>query len=257
MLRKAKFKIDREYVKQNAMDLLFPPRCAICDEVLEVGTGHICRKCKPKLSYVSEPVCLRCGSTIISEEEQYCDLCLKRKRTFDGGFPVFNYVPPVSDSIVRMKYHDRQEYSAFYAEEIVKKFGERILSLRTDIILPVPIHKEKYKTRGYNQAGLIAREVSSRLGVPYSEKILVRNMNTEPQKELGEIERERNLRLAFEVNEEELRKKSISLGRELRTVLLVDDIYTTGATIEACTQVLGSAGIEKVYYTSASISESV
>ena len=255
MLRKSKF--DPEYIKRSAKDILFPPRCAICDELVEPGAGHICRKCKGRLNYVSGTVCLRCGRSIISEEEQYCPECQKRERTFDGGFPVFNYVPPVSDSIVRMKYHDRQEYSEFYAEEIVKRFGERFRLLGIDVILPVPIHRDKYKTRGYNQAGLIARGISEMTRITFSERILIRNLNTEPQKELGEVERERNLRSAFEVDEAELGKMNSKLGKNIKTVLLVDDIYTTGATIEACTRVLRSAGIKKVYYTSASIGKSL
>ena len=244
-------------------DILFPPRCAVCDKVVPVSQGYVCENCRGKLEFLKQPVCYKCGKEIESDEEEYCRDCLKEQRSYIKGFPVFNYVPPVSDSIAMFKYSDRQEYALFYGEEIVKRHGDAFRKLGIDIIVPVPIHKKKYLKRGYNQAQLIAEVVGSRMGITVIDDLLIRSEETRPQKELGPDERAANLQKAFvqsdncsslyQILESKHRKDGVL------SVLLVDDIYTTGATIEACTRALRrlDTGEKKiivdVYYTSVAI----
>ena len=249
--------------KDIVKDILFPPRCALCDKVVPSSKGYICEGCRGKISYIKEPACYRCGKEIESDEEEYCRDCLKDQRSYIKGFPVFNYVPPVSDSISMFKYSDRQEYALFYGEEIVKRHGDAFRKLGIDIIVPVPIHKKKYLKRGYNQAQLIAEAVGSRMNIPVIADLLLRNEETKPQKELGPDERAANLQKAFVLNDscssQEMILKSIHGKDGLLSVLLVDDIYTTGATIEACTRAIRrlDTGEKKiivdVYYTSVAI----
>ena len=110
--------------------------------------------------------------------------------------------------------------------------------------MPVPVHPHKRKVRGYNQAQLLAEELSKKIGVPVYKDYLVRIVDTSPQKELNDKARLGNLKNAFKLNENAIK---------LKKVLLVDDIYTSGATIEACTKVLLSAGTKEVFYTSVAI----
>ncbi len=230
--------------KDKLLDIFFPPRCAICDRVISIGSGHICDECLRKLKYVEEPVCYRCGKEISSPEEEYCLDCQKRERTYMRGFPVFNYVSPVSESLMAFKYMGRQEYAVFYANEINQRFGRTFKELGIDVLVPVPLHSDKMMSRGYNQAELIARELSKLTGISIRNDLIRRTAFTPPQKELTDDERDRNMRRAF----------AARCGfAQNASALLVDDIYTTGATIEACTRILRELGIKKVYYTSVAI----
>lgn len=142
------------------------------------------------------------------------------------------------------KYHNRREYAQFYGEIIVERHGRELTELKLDGIVPVPIHRHKKRKRGYNQAELIARELGIRIHVPCYPDCLIRTADTTPQKELNDVQRLENLKNAFLFRENHV---------ELKKVLLVDDIYTTGATIEACTLALLAGGVAEVYYTSVCI----
>jgi ComF family protein len=142
------------------------------------------------------------------------------------------------------KYHGRKENAKFYVEEIMRLYGNRIAAISPDVIVPVPIHRSKLGERGYNQAELLARGVGKELGIAVIPDLLVRNKKTLPQKKLSDKERLRNLLEAFQYNEKSAGKNS----KPITKVLLVDDIYTTGSTIEACTNVLKLNGIAEIYF---------
>lgn len=229
----------------NLIDAIFPPRCAVCDEVLPVGRKGICDFCRGRLSYITEPRCLKCGKEIDSENDEYCFDCSQNIRSYDLGFPVFNYIPPISDALVRFKYHGREEYASFYGREIAGRFKDEFRNLCIEAIVPVPLSKERYRNRGYNQAELLAGVISERTGI-VKLNLLARVKNTAPQKELDDVQREKNLLQAFAID------KAYSGGIP-KSILLGDDIYTTGATIEGCTKILKNAGVQRVYYTSVAI----
>ncbi|SEP62412.1 comF family protein [Lachnospiraceae bacterium NE2001] len=228
---------------EKFLDLLFPPRCALCDDVIPAGGGHICSDCRKKLIPIKEPTCYKCGKEVNSVETEYCKDCEKRKRSYVRGFPVFKYAPPLTDSLMAFKYAGKKEYAAFFADAIYERFSAEFLRLLPDAIVPVPINKHKLITRGYNQAELIAKLLGKRMNIQVRSDIIDRASDTKAQKELSPEERDRNLRNAF----------SVSLQVDIEVVLLVDDIYTTGSTIEACTRALHEAGVKSVYYTSVAI----
>ena len=232
-------------MKEKLKDILFPPRCAVCDELLSLDSGRVCESCRRSLSYVESPRCYKCGKEIESEEEEYCMDCRKSVRSYVRGFPVFNYMPPLSDSLMALKYGDRQEYAAFYGEEIMRVYGRELKECQIQAIIPVPLHPRKMLSRGYNQAELIAVSLGRCMGINVRNDILKRTAFTVPQKQLSNTEREKNLKKAF---------KTFDKIQDMpEVVLLVDDIYTTGATIEACTLACMEKGIKKVYYTSVAI----
>ncbi|GHU44741.1 hypothetical protein FACS1894111_12480 [Clostridia bacterium] len=144
----------------------------------------------------------------------------------------------------RFKYRDRQEYASFYARELSKKHGKWIRWKQIDVIVPVPLHKRKKKLRGYNQAELVARELGKRVGIPVRTDVLIRCVDTKPQKEVSGRERKQNLRSAFRMRK---------TGVQLKNVLVIDDIYTTGSTIDGVAATLKTGGVQRVYFLSVSI----
>lgn len=225
------------------IDLLYPRRCPMCQDIVPVNSiyENICESCHKILPYIGKNRCLKCGKQVGSEEIEYCEDCIRIPKSFRKGFPVFNYISPFDKGLAALKYHNKKEYASFYAKEIINAHGDTLKSLGIDLVVPVPVHKKKLKIRGYNQAELIAKPISQYLKVPMETNLLVRVSYTPPQKELNDIERIKNLKKAFLCSQNELK---------LNSILIVDDIYTTGATIEACTRILMNTSVDNVYYTS-------
>lgn len=158
------------------------------------------------------------------------------------------YDANMSHSMAGFKYKGKREYVDFYVDELLKAYEEQFIMQRFDALLPIPIHVTRRRERGYNQAELIACGIAERIHAVVDKELLIRNRKTLPQKQLDEKERLRNLEQAFQLN---LTKK-LNLYHK---VLLVDDIYTTGSTIEACAKLLAGAGVEEIYYTSVCIGQ--
>ena len=216
-------------------DLLYPRRCAICDEVLPMGEGLICRG-HNSLPYVKTPSCMVCGKEVDSEERELCLDCEKHSRNFERGFPVFNYVEPVKASVLAIKYHNKKEYCDFYGAQMAEKVRPYVRRYGIDAVTCVPLHRRKQRQRGYNQAAVLAKVVADELGLPFCEDMLVRRKYTTPQKKLDNLERANNI------------KTSMDIGRvypEYRNILLVDDIYTTGVTIDVCAGLLKKAAVSR------------
>lgn len=222
------------------LDWFFPRRCPVCDRVLK-NKEKICRKCQNELKWIKGPRCFRCGKPV-EEETEYCYDCSHGDFHYIKGYSLWIYEGAAKQSVAAFKYKGRQEYASFYGEELMKAYGEQLKKLQLDTIIPVPVHREKRRLRGYNQAELIARELSQALQVPMETRALLRVRFTKPQKGLNHKERQKNLKKAFQFYSEHCEKRR--LGR----VLLVDDIYTTGSTIEACTRSLLAAGAREVYF---------
>lgn len=226
------------------LDLLYPPRCPVCDGLRPIGEPACHPDCMRKIKPVTEPVCLRCGKPVSDESEEYCRDCAGKERSFERGVSAFLYEGDMRESMMRFKFHGREEYAAWYAERLMAGHGATLRAYGADAVVPVPIHRRKMRTRGYNQAERIARELAAQLSLPLYPDLLRRNRFTLPQKELDDRARIRNLVRAMEPG-----PRAELLAKEKRTperVLLVDDIYTTGSTLEACTRVLLSAGVQHV-----------
>ena len=224
--------------------LLFPKTCPLCNEIIKDENIIICDDCKVKVPYLSEPLCFKCGKEIDNEEKEFCKDCLERPKSYIKGFPAMNYVEPIKKSLSDFKYHNKKTYAHYYAYEIIKTHGKEIQEIKPDVLVPVPIHKNKYEKRGYNQAELVAKEIGEILDIPVDNRILKRVVDTLPQKNLDNNKRQKNLENAFISYENEVKYNK---------VMLVDDIYTTGATIEACSKLLKNLGIINIYYTSIAI----
>lgn len=231
-----------EKLWQICLDLTFPARCPICDAPAPFPE-LICPACRQKPVLVEQPVCLKCGKHIVDEREEYCKGCRLVRHAFDQGKGLFAY-RSVAGSLYRFKYAGRQEYARFYAQAIAEKLGGTIRAWRPDALVPVPIHRERKRERGYNQAQLLAREIGRIMKIPVEAHLIRRIKNTLPQKLLDDAERQNNLKRAFKIERNDVK---------LKRVIIIDDIYTTGSTVDACAVALKSAGVEKVYFIAAAI----
>lgn len=228
-------------VLKEAVNALLPPACPMCGRPAPFAGGmrtDICGDCMQKVNYVSEPVCLKCGKPVQDDETEYCSDCSRREHVYDQACAVYEYSKNVKDSIYRFKYYNKQEYAGIYAKQMADRCGGMIRMWHPDVIIPVPIHISRFRERGFNQAGLIAQSLGKVMGIPVDEQSLVRTIKTVPMKELSNKERIKNLQNAFQVRGKVVRYKK---------VLIVDDIYTTGATFDACAAVLKEAGVLQVY----------
>lgn len=233
-----KLKMYPHKAAETLMDLCFPRRCPVCEEIVEPFGQLICPGCVSQLSPVCQPVCQKCGKEVESDRIEYCFDCTRRPKSFERCFSLLNYNEAASRSMAAVKYRNRREYLDFYSQAICLRYGKIIKSLRPDGFIPVPVHPSRKRIRGFNQAEILAGRISANLEVPLYPNALKRIKKTIPQKQLNPAERLRNLEQAFAPG---------SLPENMDTVILVDDIYTTGSTMEACARVLKRMGAARVY----------
>lgn len=230
------------------IDIVFPRRCPVCHDIVKDRGELICRDCEGELNYVKGMHCMKCGKPIKNPERLYCFDCEKREMGFDENRAVFIYDDVMRKSIYRFKYGGRREYAKFYAQQINKELGRKIKKWNPEVIIPIPLHKSKYKKRGYNQTLLIAKELSHLLNIPVDDKVLIRTKKTEIQKNLSSSERSANLKNAFKMRPNKVQYIS---------AMLVDDIYTTGATMSNAASALKDKGVQHVFCVSLSIGRDI
>ena len=226
---------------RELLSFLYPPRCPVCGQIPPAGT-LICPGCYSSISFVHSPYCYSCGKPIDSSDQEYCHDCLTHPKSFIRGFSLAVYDSVTKPSMSAIKYKNKRQYLDFYAAETARVYGTLFQGLHFDAILPVPIHPKRKKKRGFNQASLFARLLSDLIRIPVCDSLLLRTVNTLPQKNLNPAKRLRNLQAAFSIA-----PAYADLPLPFQRVLLVDDIYTTGSTMEAVTRLLNEHGVPEVY----------
>ncbi|MBI3988430.1 MAG: ComF family protein [candidate division NC10 bacterium] len=236
------------------LHLLFPVPCLVCSSPLDAqGRSMICGSCWMKVRPSREPFCLRCGwpfpspQAVLLTPEYLCGPCRERRVYFSSARAAALYEEGgvMRQAILALKYGRKvtlgRHLGAFMAEAA---YG-RVDVAFYDRLIPVPLHQKREKERGFNQALILAEALSRRFGVPVERKALVRSRSTNPQ-EGNRKAREENVERAFQV----VRPERI-IGKR---VLLIDDVYTTGATVNECAKVLVKAGAqEAAVYTLARV----
>ena len=202
--------------------------------------------CRGSLPYVEEPCCMKCGKPLKIEEQEYCRDCSRIPRAYEQGRSVWIHRGNVAQAIYQFKFHNKRYYAPIFAGEMAKKCGEWICRCGIETIIPVPLHPARRRKRGFNQAELLARELGRQMQIPVCTNAVLRIRNTKTQKKLGSRERQDNLKDAFAVSGQ----WNIS-----QTVLLIDDIYTTGSTIHRIAKLLKKAGVQKVFFLTISIGQ--
>ena len=217
------------------LSLFFPSRCAICDGIV-TESGSVCSQCSSKVHFLSDSVCMVCGKKV-EEGKVYCYDCTRKEHAFIRNYAVFVYAD-IRESLYRFKYNGRAEYAKYYAKATYGYLGKQLSGLGAQALVPIPLHPSKKRKRGYNQAEEFANELSQLLGIPVSMNLVKREKKTKPLKTLNASERQNNLKKAFLILQNDVK---------LNTIILIDDIYTTGATLDAVAAVCHEAGIAHVY----------
>lgn len=218
--------------------MIFPRRCPFCDGVMPPGELS-CRPCREKLSYVGEHHCMKCGKQLQRENAEYCHDCERTGHVFTRGRSLYVYDDAVRRSIAGFKYHNRREYAEFYAYDLARHLGGFLECCRPSCLIPVPVSKAKLKKRGYDQSEILSEAISADTGIPVLKNYVIRCRDTLPMKDLSRSERMKNLRGAFKITAHDVK---------CRSVLIVDDIYTTGSTMDSMSTILKEAGAEEVYF---------
>lgn len=225
--------------EKTILDILFPRRCPVCGEITKPAGSLICPSCFRKLSFVKPPVCKKCGKEVQDETMEYCEDCARHSHAFEYGIALLNYDETAKHSVAQVKYNNKREYLDFYGTALSVRFERKIRGMNVDLLVPVPVHRTRRRKRGFNQAEVLAEVMGRRLKIPVEPAALIRHRKTLPQKELTAAERLKNLSGAVRAD------RKLTAGKR---ILLVDDIYTTGSTVEACSRALLEAGAEKVFF---------
>lgn len=209
----------------KVINIIYPPKCIFCQKLLRYDTSiYICNSCYEKLPFLTMEIM----PVFTSTKRSYCD----------GVVSVFEYTGVVKESLIRFKFYNEPSYYRTYARLIDERLNKLSGMNDYQLVMSVPLHKHREFFRGYNQAYLISRELSYRLKLRECSGIFRRNRHTETQSLLDKQKRGQNVRGAFTVTKpEKVAGKSI---------LLVDDILTTGSTLEECSRVLKVAGAARV-----------
>ena len=226
------------------LDAVLPPRCLACGETVD-ATGALCADCWVKVAWLGAPLCDCCGSPFEfdvaagSGERILCAACLGNPPEYDRARAVFRYDEASRGLVLGFKHADRTHAAPAFGRWLARAGSE--LLVEADIVAPVPLHWTRLAWRRYNQAALLAQAASRAVGRRCLADLLVRVRRTQRQHgDMGRAARRRNVRRAFALRERYL---PVVEGRR---IVLVDDVYTTGATAEECARVLREAGASAV-----------
>lgn len=228
----------KDFLKPGTIkQMIYPSRCPMCDIALKPGTEGFCQKCFSQLSFIEKPVCEKCGRPV-SDGNVFCGDCLVTAHEFEAGRFVFSY-EQMAGSIYRFKYMNRPAYAKTYALETVKRLSGWLDEMSPDAFIPVPLFKKRLIERGYNQSEELAKALSKLTHIPTMAHTVERIRNTQPQKLMGIEGRRINVKKAFIVKENVVK---------LTTVVIVDDIFTTGSTIDSLAAELKANGVKHVFF---------
>jgi len=219
-------------LKDAALDRLFPRRCPLCGTALQPN-ARICGECSDSLEFIMPPICNFCGRPVFD-----CS-CTEQPFVFDRCVSPFVYTKSIRRGMHRFKFNNAPTVASFFARYMASTVRREYKDEYIDIVTCVPMHPLDIRQRGYNQALLLARETGSLLELPVHNNLLVKVNRNSVQHSLTRQERQRNVDGVFEVSRS---------YRDLRgrTILLCDDIITTGSTLNECARVLREAGAGRV-----------
>jgi ComF family protein len=229
-----------------ALDLVFPALCPVCETTLGAGRRDpLCGTCWSAISRLGAPWCDRCGAASLATEADAepqrvaprltCATCTTDPPPYDYARSAALYEGQLRDAIHALKFSGRRALAGPLGDLAAEQCAASLPGA-IDALIPVPLAAERERGRGFNQAALLARRIGSHLDVPIRSSWLARTRSTRPQSELSAIERRANVRDAFRASDR-------AAGRH---VLVVDDILTTGATLEACARALRAAGARRI-----------
>ncbi len=220
------------------LSLLYPPRCLVCNLLGESG---LCAGCAAQIVPVAAPLCAVCGQTL-APEDGGCGDCRRRRPAYACARAMGAYDGVLRHAIHQFKYRDRPQLAVplgLLLAAFAREQAPALNGMRFDAVLSVPMHPTRQRTRGYNQSARLAQVVGRELGLPLPASALVRIRPTRPQVGLSADARRTNLQGAFAV-----KQTAEVLGK---TLLLVDDVVTSGSSLHECVLTLKAAGAKAVY----------
>ena len=226
-------------VIKQIIEMIFPSHCLGCQEIVNKD-ALFCNACWPKLQFITEPKCKICSYPFEFQGlEIICAKCLAKKPAYDKLIAIFRYNYLLKKVIQSFKYHQQTHIAKKLTKLIIPKTKD-ILN-EAEIIAPIPLYIKRLQKRTFNQSNLIAREIMKEYDhLKLIPDLLIRIKNTRPQVELRQKQRVKNVKGAFIINP---KYQTLIKGK---TILLIDDITTTGATINGCAAVLKKVGSSKV-----------
>ena len=227
-------------IKDKFLNELFPENysCYNCgEEILPDNKNHLCKDCLSKIYLIKNP-CKRCGVELNSFTN-YCHNCKNKQRNFDLAVCSAKYEGVATNLVYKFKYNAEKYISKVILNFMIETIKSAKFLKEVDFIIPVPLSQERLKERGFNQAEILSSLLAKELNIEHCCEAIKRVKATQTQTHLNKLERKENLKNAFAVAE-----KSKLKGK---TVLVVDDIITTGATLDEISLVLKKAGVKKVY----------
>lgn len=216
-----------------------PHSCIICNKI--INSGYLCQEHFEKLNFISKPNCPICCHPFDFEvsKNTLCPNCLRKKPSYEKAISIFAYDEISKKLIFDFKYHDKTNLIKFFTNILFNHSQEIIDDI--DFISFVPLHKKRLKQRKYNQSALIARKFAKKSNITLITNLLIRHKNTKPQFYLSQKARHKNMAGAFVTNSKYLSEINN------KNILLIDDVITTGATIENCCKELKKSGVSKIY----------
>jgi len=229
------------------VDWLYPPRCRACAQTIHGrDREYFCAVCWGKIRLVGHPRCNVCGRPFpdASGDDHTCGVCLARPPRFTRAWSWACYPReeaeehPLRQAVQKFKYGHKVSLGKPLGRLMARGCGEFLSECNAEVVIPVPLHPKRLRWRGFNQAWLLARQIAKVHGIAADPFVLRRIKETPPQTQLNEEERRRNVRDAF----------ALAPGRSVqgRRVLLVDDVFTSGATVNECSRTLHGSGAEQV-----------
>jgi len=230
-----------EYITEGLFNFVFPLDCQICEKPIRESKGYsICEDCLQTIELIEHPYCIKCGKPLLltdffkQNREALCLDCKRKKYSFEFSRSVGIYSKVLKKCIHLFKYYREKKLARPLGKLMVDyllkndEFKKRI-----DLIIPVPLHKNDLKNRGFNQSFLLGKVIGDYFSVPVQEKVLVKKKFTPYQVNLSKKEREKNILKAFSVERPEKIKG--------KNILILDDVFTTGSTVEECAKELMKA----------------
>lgn len=223
------------------LDLFFPAKCLICEkDIIDTEQHGICKSCLSSIRYISSPVCLKCGRPFNSniERDHLCGTCLTSRVYFTKARAVGYYEGVLQEAIHRLKYNRKTFLTKPLGDLMIGPSSGSIDFKSYDFLIPVPLHFKRLRERGFNQALSLAKYIGKKHGIPIDYMSLKRIKWESPQINLSKKEREENVKGVFFLRDKNRLKD--------KSILLIDDVYTSGATVNECAKVLRKAEACKV-----------
>lgn len=233
-------------VREALASFVFPAPCRICEQILDTGSNvPFCHACMASLEeLLPEPLCAQCGRPVVStaaaegKTPPLCHLCRAEIYAFDLARSFGAYTPRMSRAILLLKYGNVSPLGGWFARRLAGLIARQARYFDVDAVVPVPLDDGRRRERGYNQAELIAKPLARLLDIPFRSYLLVRTRPRPNQLRLTRRERWDTVRGAYATHQ--------AAQVDNLKVLLVDDVFTTGATLDACSRALKGAGAARV-----------